>query len=234
MTVAEPDLELERALLEAPDTGVVIGVDEVGRGALAGPVMVGACAVSIEEVDAGFPAGLRDSKLLSAKRRNVLAPAVREWAYSCAVGSATAREIDEHGITACLALAATRALGVLFSAGTEVRQPIVLLDGSHDWLGPSLRTPLRIMVRPKADRDCASVAAASVIAKVHRDGIMSAAHTADAALEAYGWAANKGYGSAAHLAAIDRCGPSAWHRRTWLHGRGDAVVAQTADGATNA
>ncbi|KAB1659577.1 ribonuclease HII [Pseudoclavibacter chungangensis] len=225
MTVAEPTLELERALLEVPGTDVVIGVDEVGRGALAGPVMVGACAVRRAQVEAGFPAGLRDSKLLSAKRREAIAPAVREWAFACGVGSATAREIDENGITACLALAATRALGVLFSLGVEVGGALVVLDGSHDWLGPSLRNPVRIMVRPKADRDCASVSGASVIAKVNRDGIMSGAHTTDETLEAYGWAANKGYGSAAHLAAIDRLGPSAWHRRTWLHGRGDDVAA---------
>lgn len=219
MTVADPTLEFERELLR--DAAVVIGVDEVGRGAMAGPVTVGVCAVGLAHVDAGFPVGLRDSKLLSAKRRDALVPEVRAWALGCAVGSASAREIDELGITRCLALAATRALGVLASAGVAVGEAAVLLDGSHDWLGPSAPGPLRITVRPKADRDCASVAGASVVAKVNRDDVMSRAHETDPSVAAYAWASNKGYGSAAHLAAIDEIGPSAWHRRTWLHGRGD-------------
>lgn len=229
MTVAEPTLALELDLLGRCD--LVIGVDEVGRGALAGPVTVGVCAIGAAEAAAGFPPGLRDSKLLSAKRRGALAPAVRDWALACGIGSATAREVDEHGITACLALAATRALAVLHEAGIPVQGAAVLLDGSHDWLGPSLRHPLDITVRPKADRDCASVAGASVVAKVNRDALMAAAHETDPALAPYAWSSNKGYGSAAHLEAIDRLGPSSWHRRTWLHGRGDEVAAAHRDAA---
>jgi ribonuclease HII len=91
---------------------------------------------------------------------------------------------------------------------------VVVLDGNHDYLTPALSTPPRITTRVKADRDCASVAAASVIAKVHRDRMMIAA---DDEHPGYGWAGNKGYGSTAHYAALTELGPSPLHRLTWLH-----------------
>ncbi len=211
--VTEPTRERELAMLAA-GARVVIGMDEVGRGAIAGPVFVGACAVTIETADA--PPGLRDSKLLSAARREALAPLVVEWA-TVATGSASAAEIDELGISACLGLAGRRALIALHEQGVPVGESVVLLDGSHDWLTPALSSPLRVVSQTKADRDCVVVAGASIVAKVERDAMMVALHDE---LPGYGWAGNKGYGSAGHFDAIASLGPTDHHRRTWLHDRG--------------
>jgi len=192
----------------------VIGCDEVGRGAIAGPVAVGMCVV--DRTIGPIPAGLRDSKLLTEKRRELLAPLAAAWVLHAAVGLASADEIDRIGIIACLGLAAKRALALLHESGAHVAQSVVLLDGSHDWLTPALSSPLLVHPRVKADRDCASVAAASVVAKVQRDHIMIARHER---APGYGWASNKGYGSADHFTAIDALGPSDIHRLSWLHSR---------------
>lgn len=216
--IVEPTLDVELALVAA-GAGLVVGCDEVGRGALAGPVAVGVAAV--DPTAGGMPAGLRDSKLLSERRREAIIDAVAAWGVARAVGLASAAEIDRIGIVAALALAARRALAQIVSPLRDA-SAVVLLDGAHDWLAPALRADpipglqrLGVATRVKADRDCASVAAASVLAKVHRDRLMAAA---DAASPGYGWAGNKGYGSAAHLEAIRVLGASDEHRRTWLHG----------------
>ena len=211
MPVADPTLEFEGTL---HDSGAryVIGVDEVGRGAIAGPVAVGVAVVSREL--GAHPVGLRDSKLLSEKRRDILAPLTVEWAHYSAVGIATNDEVDQLGIVAALGIAGRRALVELHELGARVRESVVLLDGSHDWLSPALARPLTVHTRVKADRDCVSVAAASVVAKVHRDRLMI---EADARHPGYGWTGNKGYGSAGHFAAIAELGASEFHRRTWLH-----------------
>lgn len=218
MAVVEPTLEVERALFAA-GSSLVIGIDEVGRGAIAGVAAVGACAI-LPIVHAA-PPGLRDSKLLSAPRRAVVEPLVRSWAAAVAVGEAEPGEVDEFGIVAALGLAGRRALIALFEQGVDVASAVVLLDGSHDWLTPALGAPPRILTRVKADRDCASVAGASVVAKQHRDALMVAEHER---WPVYGWAGNKGYGSAAHFAAIAEHGPSARHRRTWLRVEQAAAV----------
>jgi len=206
----DPTLELERSLVVAG--GVVIGVDEVGRGAIAGPVAVGAIAVDPWTV--AVLEGVRDSKLLSERRREALYPTVRAWGVARAVGFASAAEVDSLGIIAALGLAGARAFLALAEAGVEIPLTRVLLDGSHDWLSPALAPRPRVTVRVKADRDCAVVAAASVLAKVERDRIMIAA---DGEHPGYGWAGNKGYAAAAHLEAIAATGPSPLHRLTWLH-----------------
>ena len=208
MTV-DPTLEREQALFAAGET-VVIGLDEVGRGAMAGPVMVGACAITPSVGD--FPVGLRDSKLVSEKKRLALDPLVREWGV-IAVGSASPQEIDQYGITFALGLAGKRALALLFEAGVPVGQSHVILDGSHDWLSPALASPLTITTAVKADQNCASVAAASVAAKVERDALM-----ADLAVDfaEFGWASNKGYGSADHMRLLAEQGPTVHHRVTWV------------------
>lgn len=209
MTVT-PTLDVERDLL-ARGVRWVIGCDEVGRGAIAGPVAVGACAVDVSRGE--LPDGLRDSKLLTEKARTLMAPVASEWACASAVGLAEADEIDRAGIISGLGAAGLRALTRLFDSGIDPREAIILLDGAHDWLSRALRTPLRVVLRTKADRDCGSVAAASVIAKVHRDTLMI---DADSDYPDYGWASNKGYGAAAHLEAIERLGPTPLHRHTWL------------------
>ena len=210
MAVVDPTLDVELALLSAGAT-CVIGCDEVGRGALAGPVGVGVAVVNA--ASAAIPAGLRDSKMLSQPRRELLAPLAADWALHSAVGLASALEVDRLGIIAALGLAGKRALAQLHAAGVDVAGAVVLLDGNDDWLNKALNTPLNVVTRVRADQDCASVAAASVIAKVHRDALMIAA---DAVTPGYQWAGNKGYGSAAHMDAIALLGPTVLHRKSWL------------------
>lgn len=210
MTVIDPTLDYE-AGLHAQGARFVIGCDEVGRGAIAGPVAVGMSVV--DAMMAPMPVGLRDSKLLSEKRREELAPLTSSWCRFSAVGLASPQEVDQLGISAALGLAGKRALAILHEAGAGIRDSIVLLDGQFDWLNPGLTSALPVRTLVKADLMCASVAAASVIAKVHRDRLMI---DADASTPGYGWAGNKGYGSADHFAAIAELGATDFHRRTWL------------------
>ncbi len=205
----DPTLDIERAYF-AQGVELVIGIDEVGRGAIAGPVAVGVHAVVADVME--FPIGLRDSKLLSEKRRESLAPLVAQWGAG-AVGFAAAEEIDANGITAMLGAAARRALLELHRLGTRVDRALILLDGAHDWLTPVLRSPLNVVTKVGADRACASVAAASVRAKVERDAVM---READISHPHYAWASNKGYGAAAHYAGIELHGVTDFHRKTWV------------------
>lgn len=210
-------LDVETTLWDA-GARVVVGVDEVGRGALAGPVSVGVAAVS--RCDA-WPAGLADSKRLSAAVRTELVPAITTFTLAHAVGHASAQEIDRVGIVAALRVAGLRALAAMARSG--VVADAVLLDGSHDWLSApaldlfaadaadSVEVPPVTMV-VKGDDRCASIAAASILAKVERDAMMEAAHDDH---PAYGWAANKGYGAQSHLAALRELGPSPLHRVSW-------------------
>lgn len=207
MTVS---LDFERSLWDA-GASVVAGIDEVGRGALAGPVSVGVVAVAPCD---DWPEGLADSKELSPAARLALGPTLTSFGIARAVGHATAAEIDAVGIIAALRLAALRALAIVGPVDA------VILDGKHDWLSappPSLLdldpepTPPVTMVI-KGDRQCASVAAASVLAKVERDALMVAAH---ADYPHYGWDGNKGYGAQSHLDALRRLGPSPLHRVSW-------------------
>ena len=198
--------------------GTVVGMDEVGRGALAGPVAVGA-AVS----PGGEPeVALADSKNLSPAARERLVLEAARWAWPTAVGMASAAEVDELGITAALRRAGLRALGTLASAG--VRTGVVLLDGSHDWLTPTVDLfgacegrdafvavgEPRVQTLVKADASCSVVAAASIVAKVVRDHLMVSLPD-----PGYGWSANKGYASAAHREALAKIGVSAYHRQSW-------------------
>ncbi|WP_062297272.1 ribonuclease HII [Demequina maris] len=192
----------------------VAGIDEVGRGALAGPVSVGVAVVTRCE---SWPDGLTDSKLLSAARREALLEPLGSFGVGRAVGHATAAEIDEVGIVAALRLAARRALDAI-----PVAVDAVLLDGTHDWLTPPPADlfsdhadewdapPVTMIV--KGDRACASIAAASVLAKVERDALMAVAHEEH---PEYGWDSNKGYGAASHLEALREHGPSPLHRVSW-------------------
>ena len=205
----DPTLEVERDLF-AQGATCVIGVDEVGRGAIAGPVVVG---VSLIREVTDFPVGLRDSKLISAKRREALVDPVREWVLAAELGEASAKEIDEFGIVSALTRAGERAFAKLAINGHDLAGGVVLLDGTHNWLKGGLLPPLDIRVRAKADRDCAVVAAASVCAKVYRDSMMVELSGDD---DTYGWSSNKGYGSEGHFDAIREHGPTELHRQTWL------------------
>jgi ribonuclease HII len=210
MAVSDPSDVVEREFFGA-GARYVIGCDEVGRGAIAGPVAVGMAVVA---ADCGpHPDGLRDSKLLSEKRRVDLDPLLRDWVLFSAVGLADATEVDELGIIHCLGLAGKRALRLLHDQGADIAASVILLDGNSDYLTPALARPLDVRTRVKADRDCVSVAAASVIAKVHRDKMMIASDTVS---PGYGWSGNKGYGSEVHLEAIKSLGLTAMHRKSWL------------------
>ncbi|MBF4571066.1 ribonuclease HII [Herbiconiux sp. VKM Ac-1786] len=196
----------------APHSGLIIGCDEVGRGALAGPVGVGVSVIDIRATKS-VPKGLRDSKMLSEPRREELAPIARAWSLAHAVGYASASEIDSLGISACLGLAGSRALESLLADGVDVTAATIILDGQWDWLSAAAPVPVTVRTRIKADRDCASVAAASVISKVARDRMMIE-HAAEH--PAYGWERNKGYASEEHRDAIVSLGASPLHRHTWL------------------
>lgn len=211
-----PGLAVERALLEGGAT-LVLGCDEVGRGAIAGPVGVGVAV--LDPARRRIPNGLRDSKLLPEPDRVALAPRVESWAAASAVGLATNAEIDGLGISHCLGLAGARAVQALAAAGIGLAGAVVLLDGNWDWLTPGLVAAgvavlPTVVTRIKADRDCAAVSAASVLAKVHRDDLMIDRHTVH---PVYGWRSNKGYASRSHYAALRAHGPCDLHRATWLH-----------------
>ena len=217
-----PTLEREHELLGAGH-GWVAGMDEVGRGALAGPVTVG--AVLVTAATPAPPADLRDSKLLSPAAREALVPVLEGWAPAWGVGHARSDEVDDLGVLAALGLAGRRALE---RAGA--RAGAVLLDGDRDYLtaaldgarpagsrasaggAPGTGALPRVVTRVRADVACASVAAASVLAKVARDALMVALAREH---PRYGWGSNKGYGAPAHLAALVEHGPCAQHRLSW-------------------
>jgi len=176
-----PTLSLETGLVAA-GSRFVIGIDEVGRGAIAGPVAVGATLLDSQHPnwDAPWPAKLRDSKLLSEAVREEIYEPTRGWLLGSAVGQVSAEAIDSIGIVNALARAAGDAIASLLEdqdLRSEIAKhgAIVLLDGSHNWLSQQSHG-LPVVTRVKADRDCVSVAAASVIAKVERDRAMIAAH----------------------------------------------------------
>jgi ribonuclease HII len=203
-----PGLDRERALLEE-GFEVVAGIDEVGRGAWAGPVMVG--VVAVRASTGTPPGGVRDSKELGASRREQLEPAIESWCLASSVGAASAAEVDERGIIGALRAAAMRAIGAL---GIEVGA--VLLDGTHDYLTSLEAVPLRRLPRVvtvvRGDRSCASIASASILAKAARDRLMV---EMEGEHPDYGFARNKGYGTAAHADAVRTHGLSPLHRATW-------------------
>lgn len=192
-----PDAAIEAELLA--EGLVVAGLDEVGRGAWAGPLTVGAAILDL----AAVPAGLRDSKQLRPERRRVLDRSLRDGA-EVATGEVAHTELDRVGLAAALRLAAARAVAAL-----PRRPDVVLIDGSVDLLdGAGYRTRLLI---GGDDRSC-SIAAASIVAKVHRDQWMI---DQDPTHLFYGFAANKGYPSPHHRAALAEHGPCDLHRRSW-------------------
>lgn len=235
-------LAVERELLAA-GVRTVIGMDEVGRGALAGPVGVGAVrfelaalldgddaaaeagsptaaeAGPMSAAEARIPAGLRDSKQVPLAQRAPLAEAVAAWQPEHAVAYASPGEIDACGMTMALCLAGRRALAALQPAD------LVLLDGSFDWLSAALTFDALTVFGEAAD-----VAVPEVRTVVKGDGTVVAIAAAsilakvdrdaimvalDAEFPAYGWASNAGYGAPAHRAAIAADGPSPHHRRSF-------------------
>jgi ribonuclease HII len=190
-----PALTEERA---AWDDGCqwVAGVDEVGRGAWAGPITVAAVVVPVGE----RLRGVRDSKQLSRGRRSDLVPRIEDWAVSTSVGHADAAECDALGMSEAQRLAARRAM-----AGLSVRPDRVLADGKWDFVGGA-----RMIVG--GDRRSVAIAAASVVAKEARDRLM---RDLDDTYPWWGFAHHVGYPAPIHRAALAAWGPSAIHRVSW-------------------
>jgi len=210
MTVVAPKLTLERKLLGEYD--LVISLDEVGRGALAGPVVVGAAVMDAAGARRRVPEGLRDSKLVTEKLRPSVAARAAAWVQASGTGWASAAEVDAVGIMGALGLAASRAIDAVVGQGVHLEGALVILDGNHDYVSRAHPVPLQVRSVIKGDRDCASVSAASVIAKVARDTYMGELHSDH---PVYQWNRNKGYASAEHRAAIRASGLSAFHRSSW-------------------
>ncbi|MDA0661417.1 MAG: ribonuclease HII [Proteobacteria bacterium] len=191
-----PDLSLERAA-----GGLVVGVDEAGRGPWAGPVVAGAAILDPATIPTELLYRLDDSKKLSAAVRERLFESLLEHATT-AVGLASVAEIDDLNILAATMLAMRRAVD-----GLPVLPDIALVDGNR---APGL--PCRVRTVVKGDSRSSSIAAASIVAKVTRDRIM-AGLAGD--FPGYGWETNQGYGTAAHRDGLDRLGITIHHRRSF-------------------
>ncbi|MGO9029375.1 MAG: ribonuclease HII [Acidimicrobiales bacterium] len=211
MTSGYPTTEAERSLA-FEGFGLIAGLDEVGRGAWAGPVSVG---VVLVPTATPAPEGLRDSKLVPEDQREAMFPLVVAWCTDWAVGHAGPEECDRWGMTVALRLAARRALD-----GLRTTPDVVLLDGSFDYLtesgelpgGAAPSPPVRTIVR--GDTTCTSIAAASIVAKVTRDRMMRdlAEH-----FPAFDFDRNKGYPSPVHRTALVGRGLTSIHRRSWSY-----------------
>ena len=178
--------------------GLVAGVDEAGRGPLAGPVV--AAAVVLDDLQP--IQGLADSKRLSPRRRERLYDEIRAKALCCCIAEASAQEIDALNILQATLLAMRRAV-----AGLRLRPHCVLVDGNR---APVLE--MRVHAVVQGDAKVQAISAASILAKVHRDRLCLALHERH---PMYGFAAHKGYPTAAHLQALQAHGPCSEHRRSF-------------------
>jgi len=197
MIVTGPDLSLE-TLLAARLGGPVCGVDEAGRGPWAGPVSAGAVILDPAHV----PPGLNDSKALSEKRRDALAPQIRSQALAWGVGFASVEEIETLNILGATGLAMRRAVEAL-----SLSPAGALVDGNYRF-----DLPCEVETAVKGDSRSLSIAAASILAKTARDAVMA---ELDLEYPGYGFARHKGYASPAHIAALEDLGPCPAHRPSW-------------------
>lgn len=194
-----PTRTLEMELVA--DGHVVVGIDEVGRGAWAGPLAVGAAVLPVgRRVNR-----VRDSKMLTEVEREHLFDRIAGWCDGWAVGLASQAECDELGMSEAQRLAARRAV-----AGLGVAPTLAIVDGNWDFVGDAVPAVIR---KIKADATCLSVSAASILAKVTRDRLMRAEAEH---YPAYAFESNKGYPCPYHKAVLHHLGPSAIHRRTWV------------------
>ena len=187
-----------------PSGSSIAGVDEVGRGCLFGPVFAAAVVLDGDAADGLQAAGLTDSKKLTPRRRAALVPRIEECSLAWALGQASAREIDGVGIRGATELAMLRALQRL-----PARPELVLVDGNLPlrlWTGPQLTVV-------RGDSRSAAIAAASVIAKEARDGLI---RRLAARCPGYGLEKHVGYGTAQHREALLASGPTPLHRRSFL------------------
>jgi len=198
VTPAVPSLGFERAAWAAGHE-VVVGIDEVGRGSWAGPLMVGAAVLPRDR----RVYRVRDSKMLAEAQRERLFDRVAAWCVAWAVGAASQVECDELGMAEAQRLAARRAI-----AGTGLTPDRALVDGNWDFVG--LGCTERII---RGDARCLSIAAASILAKVTRDRLM---RQESVHYPGYDFESNKGYPCPRHKMALQGYGPTAIHRRTWV------------------
>jgi len=198
---SQPDLRFERELWDA-GARAVAGIDEAGRGALAGPVSAAALILPPGPGLRQALQGVRDSKQLTPARRAFWAERLRRLALGCAVGFASNVEIDELGIVPATRLAVRRALAALPLAPEHLLVDYLEL--------PDCAIPQTSLV--KGDARCLSIAGASILAKTARDQVLC---QLDAEHPGYGFAGHKGYGTLAHRRALERLGPSPVHRRSF-------------------
>ena len=192
--------EMEEFERQNEEKGYICGIDEVGRGPLAGPVVAGAVILP-PNCDILY---LNDSKQLSEKKREELYDIIMEKAIAVGIGAATPARIDEINILQADYEAMAQAVGKL-----TVKPDVLLIDAVHI---PQLEAYEQISII-KGDAKSVSIAAASIVAKVTRDRLMK---ELDAQYPAYGFAQNKGYGSAEHIAALKKYGPCPLHRRSFI------------------
>ena len=202
MSRRAPGLERERAHHLAGRT--VVGIDEVGKGAWAGPLVVGAAVLPASVHDEGIPFVIRDSKAMTPAARETVFDPLAGWCEAWSIGWASARECDLLGMAAAQRLACRRALEDL-----AIRPDVAVTDGRWDFVSPLVE---RVEMVVGGDADCASVAVASILAKVSRD-----AHLGELAGELPYWSfeTNKGYPCPRHRAGLAALGPSVEHRTTW-------------------
>jgi ribonuclease HII len=193
-----PNLSLEQRF-----NGPVCGIDEVGRGPLAGPVIAGCVIIPVQTQSQKFWSDVRDSKQLSARKRDALAAEIRTHSI-WALGIASVAEIDQINILQATFLAMQRAFT---SLPASIRPVHALVDGNR---APKLNIPVMTVI--KGDQISLSIAAASIIAKVERDRLMT---ELDQSFPGYGWAKNAGYGTIAHMKALQTLGPTMHHRKTF-------------------
>jgi ribonuclease HII len=214
----DPDLAFETRLWES-GLQAIAGLDEAGRGALAGPVAVGAVILpNNPALLASTLSGARDSKQMTPRERDSLAPKIRQAALAWAVGFAAPEEIDMQGIVRAVRLAALRALHQL------TLSPQYLLTDFRLEL-PHIDIPQQSIL--KGDARCLSIACASILAKTERDALMC---QLDAQYPGYGLAKNKGYGTLAHRAALERLGFSPLHRKSFRVGAPGALSLPVGEG----
>jgi len=199
--------KIERALWDG-GADVVVGIDEVGKGAWAGPLTVAAAVLPTGPTFRGGASGIRDSKQLSEVRREALFEPIAGWCRAWAVGHASPEECDRLGMSDAQRLAARRALD-----GLGLVPDAVLVDGRWDFVRGLVAPSTVVRTIVKGDAASRSIAAASVLAKVTRDRIMreAAAHHPP-----FWFESNKGYPCPRHREALQGYGPSAIHRRSWV------------------
>jgi ribonuclease HII len=206
-----PTVDLERELLRTGKS-CVIGLDEVGKGAWAGPLVIGAAVLTNDVIDAQnaqeLMGGARDSKQLTEIKREAMFDHVAETCKAWAVGAATHEECDRLGMNKAQKLATKRALEQLGKV-VDLQTAAAVIDGKWDFVSPLVG---HVVAHVKADASCLSVSAASVLAKVSRDRLMR-----DYSLDYPMWSfdTNKGYPCPKHRVALQGYGPSAIHRVSW-------------------